>query len=88
MSIAWDVQLRATLPEVSVTDPPVTRGMLGTALLPGSERVMPRRSPLGASQPLVPCVDLNSCPYASNVSVGLEGDWKLVNRAPFIGDGG
>ena len=85
MSIAWDVQLKATLSQGSVT-----RGVLGTALLPGSESVMPRKSPLGASQPLIPCGDsLERCPYASNISRGSSGgDWQVVNRAPFIGDGG
>lgn len=64
------------------------------ALLPGSTSVLPRTSAGGVAHSgsdLVECTPL-LCPHASIVSDAfLSGDAEqqmLVNRAPFVGDGG
>ena len=83
MTLAWDVQFKAT---ITTPGGSLTKGNLGVSLLPGSTDVM-TRSGGGQGSALTPC-STRLCPSATNVSSSGGGTWALVNRAPFIGDGG
>ena len=85
MTLAWDAQFKATHSPASPT-----RGVLGVSLLPGSTSIMPREQggPY-SSVAMVNCTSVAMCPGASPPSAGSASTpIQLVNRAPFIGDGG